>query len=403
MSGIGGIMDIENYGVDTEKLRDMSLSLSLRGRKRSTAFCEGRVGMFFNSSSSDAFCDGEDRQPNISSRRGQIYAMCIDGEGFDSSAVLEKYMLYGVEAVGLLDGAFALSLYDGERDMLILARDRRGKRPLFYRYDGKKIYFSSEVKAILAVSDSRVSVSREIISRHIAAPVGIYGAADIYCEIMQVLPGECVIFTSMGMSRFFYRDVRDSRKIRSKGYSKKDRAVLPYPNLDLSRLDEYLNDALIAFDHPQFDCYMPSLCALLSSAISKTSDVIFFEDFVKRKNIHYSYEREDRLGNLYGKRAIGILPKVDDYGIDERLSGMREELYSRFFSLDTCSLGILKSLFGSSRLDFFRRTLERGMTKKEDAEENIRILGMLLQSVEWAQANRLAIKDQSGSVCCDYI
>ena len=403
MSGIGGIMDIENYGVDTEKLRKMTLSLSLRGRKRSTAFCEGRVGMFFNSSSPDAFYDEEDRQPNISSRRGQTYAICIDGEGFDSSAVLERYMLYGVEAVGLLDGAFALSIYDGERDMLILARDRRGKRPLFYRYDGKKIYFSSEVKALLEVSESCVSVSREILSRHIAAPVGIYGAADIYCEIMQVLPGECVMFTSMGMSRFFYRDVRDSRKIKSKVYSKRDRVMLPYPELDLSRLDEYLNDALIAFDYPQFDCYMPSLCDLLASASSNGGGVIFFEDFVKRKNIHYSYEREDRLGNFYGQRAIGILSKREDESKENMLSAMRDELYSRFLALDTQALSILSSIFGVSRLEFIRRTIDNSQAKKEDAEENIRILGMLLQSVEWAQANRLVIKDQSRSVCCDYI
>ncbi len=403
MSGIGGIMNIENYGVNMEKLRAMSLSLSLRGRKRSTAFSEGKIGMFFNSSSGLSFEKDEDRQPEICRRRGNSYVLCIDGEGFDTSSVLEKYLVFGVEAIGSLDGPFSLALYDGEREMLILARDRRGRRPLFYTYDGIRLYFGSEVKAIIEAKEDCANVNREMLARHLVSPVGVYSASDIYCDIDQVLPGECVLFTSMGMSRFFYRDIRDISKIRSKGFPKKYRALIPFVSFDTERIFDCLNDSLIAYDFPQFDPYMPSLSALLSASVKEGREVVYFEDYVKARNIHYSYEREDRLGNLYGVRAVGVLPKNRDWVGIESLEHMKKILYERFLSIDPSSFGLLKSILGSTRFDVIRRSLERDIRKKEDAEDSIRTLGMLLQTIEWTQANRLLIKNYDSAVCCDYM
>ncbi len=401
MSGIGGIMDIENYCVDTEGLNKMRLALSLRGRRRSTAFILGSVGMFFNSSSPYAFSDREDRQPNIAQRRGHTYALCMDGEGFNSSAVLEKYMLQGIEFISTLDGPFALSLYDGERNMLILARDRRGRRPLFYRLHGGSLAFSSEVKGLLGVSGEYTSVDKDIFARHIISPMGVYGASDIYTDIRQVLPGECVLFTRMGMSRFFYRDVRSNKALRCKQESKDNTILTPY--FGEGEICESLSEALIAFDYPQFDAYIPSFCGLLGEAAHKGKSRIYFEDSIKRKNLSYSYEREDRLGNLYGISCIGVLSRQGEFDFCDALLSMREELLGRFCLLPQGAKGFLRGVMGESRYERICRTVEERRNKKEDAEEDIRILGMLLQTVDWAEANRLVIKSENRTVCYDYI
>ena len=330
MSGIGGIMNIEGYGVDIEKLRKMSLAMSLRGRKRSTLFYDGRVGMIFNSSSPDAFSKSEDRQPNICSRRGHSFAICIDSSGLTSSSVIEKYLLCGVEALGALEGEFALAIYDGERDMLLLARDKRGRRPLFYSYDGRMLCFSSDVKAITEAKEGYGQIDRDILARHLTSPVGIYCASDIYCSVKQILPGECILFTSMGMSRFFYREARDIAKVKSRSSAARNRVILPYAQLGSSEIIECLNEALIAFDYPQFDCYMPSVCAMLAAALKEGRESVLFEDAIRPRNMSYAYEREDRLGNLYGICARGILPKKPSDDISEAVEKMRELLYSKF-------------------------------------------------------------------------
>jgi asparagine synthase (glutamine-hydrolysing) len=68
----------------------------------------------------------------------------------DVEVVVHGYEQWGVEVVERLDGMFAFGLWDGRTRRLLLARDRSGKKPLFYTCDGRSLRFASELKALVA-------------------------------------------------------------------------------------------------------------------------------------------------------------------------------------------------------------------------------------------------------------
>jgi len=69
----------------------------------------------------------------------------------DTEVILKAYREYGVECPKYLDGMFAFALWDDAKQQLFLARDRFGKKPLYYGYDqAGNMLFASEIKAIFA-------------------------------------------------------------------------------------------------------------------------------------------------------------------------------------------------------------------------------------------------------------
>jgi asparagine synthase (glutamine-hydrolysing) len=70
----------------------------------------------------------------------------------DTEVVLAAYDRWGIRCLDRLAGMFAFAIWDEPRQRLFLARDRFGKKPLYYSLRQRRLSFASELKALLADS-----------------------------------------------------------------------------------------------------------------------------------------------------------------------------------------------------------------------------------------------------------
>lgn len=69
----------------------------------------------------------------------------------DTEVIVHAYEEYGEECPKKLNGMFGFAILDLKKQILFLARDRLGIKPLYYYHDSKKFAFGSELKSILQV------------------------------------------------------------------------------------------------------------------------------------------------------------------------------------------------------------------------------------------------------------
>lgn len=69
----------------------------------------------------------------------------------DTEVLLAAYAAWGSACLQRLDGMFAFAIWDEEEQTLFAARDRFGEKPFFFFYDGERLLFASEIKAIWAM------------------------------------------------------------------------------------------------------------------------------------------------------------------------------------------------------------------------------------------------------------
>ncbi|HMH52712.1 MAG TPA: asparagine synthase (glutamine-hydrolyzing) [Candidatus Acidoferrum sp.] len=121
----------------------------------------------------------------------------------DTEVLLRAYEAFGDDCVEHLRGMFAFALWDRRRRRLVLARDRLGKKPLYYRQRDGVLLFASEIKALLA----HPSVGRDVdpaTLHHYLAFGYSPGDRSMFAEVSSLPPAHLAIADGEGLTTRAY-------------------------------------------------------------------------------------------------------------------------------------------------------------------------------------------------------
>lgn len=180
-----------HYTDDFAALGHRRLSIiDLASGQQPMADCDGRVQIVFN---------GEIY--NFRELRAELDAA---GHQFrtqsDTEVILEAYKEWGDEFVERLNGMFAFALWDVATRRMLLARDRVGKKPLYYFTDGARLVFASELKALRVDPDCPDSVDPESLDCYFSLGY-IPAPRTIFRGVKKLDPAHLLVFTESGSER----------------------------------------------------------------------------------------------------------------------------------------------------------------------------------------------------------
>lgn len=217
MCGIAGILEFEGGRRPAlEVLERMAQALAHRGPDDEGFYRSGPAGLAHRRLSIIDLVSGHQPMESPDGHaclvfNGEIYNYSelkaeLEQAGYafrtksDTEVLLALYLHDGVGAFSRINGMFACAFWDGHRRELVLARDRFGKKPLFYYHDASRFLFGSEIKAILAAGEIECRVNLAAMQEFLTHGY-IAGEQTIVEGIYRLPPAHVLVARDAGQVR----------------------------------------------------------------------------------------------------------------------------------------------------------------------------------------------------------
>lgn len=199
MCGIAG-----GVGINDPQIDKVKLSISHRGPDSNGSFCEDELFLVHTRLAIQDLSD-QANQPMFSEDgryvivfNGEIYnhqdirKRIGTGASFrstgDTETVLMSYIHFGEHCLNMLNGIFAMAIYDRQKRELFIARDQFGVKPLYIYFDDRdKLMFSSEIKTFLDF-DISTTLSAEALANYLTY-LWSPGTLTPFKNVTKLLPG----------------------------------------------------------------------------------------------------------------------------------------------------------------------------------------------------------------------
>jgi len=131
--------------------------------------------------------------------RGKGHCFYTDS---DTEVIVHLYEEYEERFVNYLNGIFAIAVWDGINNKMIIARDRIGVKPLYYCIKDNTLIFASEIKALLNCEFKR-EVNLKGLSTFIQYR-DILGEQTIFKDIYKLMPGHMLSYENNKITSLFF-------------------------------------------------------------------------------------------------------------------------------------------------------------------------------------------------------
>ena len=115
----------------------------------------------------------------------------------DTEVILEAFKLWDIGCIPRLAGMFAFAIWDARREMLVLARDRAGEKPLYYMPYRGGVAFGSEVNTLRPYLKSPRSLNPRVLGQYLATNY-VVGAEALTLAVKRIEPAHYVVFDRNG-------------------------------------------------------------------------------------------------------------------------------------------------------------------------------------------------------------
>jgi len=296
MCGICGIFELQRRdAIPEEVVRRMTDTIIHRGPDDEGIYVAPGIGLGFRRLSIIDIAGGH--QP-ISNEDGRIWVM-LNGEIYnhselrqdllgrghrfvtrsDTESIVHLYEEYGEDCFRRLRGMFAIAIWDSRQRKLLLARDRVGKKPIFYFADQSHVLFGSELKCLLAGNGIPRNLDVQALCDYFSYGY-VPAPKTIYRGVRKVQPGHYLVASESGCKETSYWD-------------------LSFANVENRTEEEWceaLRHALCEATRIRLMSDVP-LGAFLSGGVDSSSIVALMSQLMKRAVTTCSIGFEDRQYN----------------------------------------------------------------------------------------------------------
>ena len=334
MSGIVGFLNIKDKIMNAQEiLLNMNNKISHRGLDKDGLYISNTVSLGHRS------ILPEDKQPIQFSFAENNYVIVYDGTLYnadelkheleqydfcfstnsDAEVILKGYIHFQEKIVNKLNGVFAFAIWNTNENLLFIARDHFGIKPLYYTNINNSFVFASEIKALFEFPN----VEPKLDTIGICELVGIGPAhtpgMTVFKNIYEVKPANYIIVNETGL--------------HSKNYWQ----LISRPHTDsLGKTCEKVRYLLEDSIEKQVSSELP-LCSFLSGGLDSSIISLYASDYCKNNDLPpldtYSIDYIDNDKNFV---KSDFQPNSDNYYINL----MNKKLYSKHHNivLDTPEL-----------------------------------------------------------------
>lgn len=239
----------------------------------------------------------------------------------DTEVLLKMYAEFGEKSFEFLNGMFALAIWDTDSQNLFLARDRFGKKPLYYYFNGTDFVFASEIKSILSFPGVKKELNLKIINSYFQYRYSI-GEETFFKNIYSLLPGHFMLFNNKQkiptIKKYWELPVVSD---------KKDLGVEYYTNETRKKVTEAIKKRMIS-DVP-IGAYLSggldsSIVAAVMSDVQKGDRIKTFTVGFKEEQFN-EFEYARMVSKMWNTDHHEILLGMEDYiGSMEELIGYKD-------------------------------------------------------------------------------